>query len=93
MSKSVHFAQLHHALRVSPSTAWEMHGDVRCSCCYASLLSLPYGMQVMLAVLARGYDWDVDLNEPVKTIPLPTLQWGLPMTFNKLQTPVTAAEE
>ena len=51
------------------------------------------GIQMMLAVLARGYDWEVDLNEPLKTFPLPTLAWGLLMTFKKLQWPVTAAEE
>lgn len=40
--------------------------------------------QVLLAVLARGYDWQVDLNEPVKTFPLPVPAHGLPMTFQKL---------
>lgn len=50
----------------------------------------------MLAVLARGYEWEVDLNEPMKTFGaglLPTPKWGLPMTFEKLQRPVTASEE
>lgn len=35
----------------------------------------------MLAVLARKYDWTVDLKEPVKTFPLPNPAWGLPMSF------------
>lgn len=50
-------------------------------------------MQVMLAVLAREYEWEIDLNEPVKTFPLPVLAWGMPMTFKRLQRPVTASEE
>ena len=50
-------------------------------------------MQVMLAVLARGYEWEIDQNEPVKMFPLPVLAWGMPMTFQKLQRPVTASEE
>jgi len=29
------------------------------------------GIQIMVAVLARGYDWEVDLNEPLKTFPCP----------------------
>ena len=41
-------------------------------------------MQILLAVLARKYDWSVDLKEPLKTFPLPYPAWGLPMTFTKL---------
>ena len=50
-------------------------------------------LQIMLAVLARGYDWELDLNEPVKTFPLPVFTRGMPMTFQRLQRPVTASEE
>lgn len=41
-------------------------------------------MQVLLAVLAREYDWELDLKEPLKTFPLPIPAWGVPMTFHKL---------
>lgn len=37
----------------------------------------------MLAVLARSYDWQIDVNEPVETFPLPRPIWGLPMTLTK----------
>ena len=40
----------------------------------------------MLAILARKYDWEVDLSEPLKTFPLPYPAWGLPMTFTELHT-------
>ncbi|KAL3153515.1 hypothetical protein ABBQ38_011847 [Trebouxia sp. C0009 RCD-2024] len=50
-------------------------------------------IKIMLAVLAREYEWEIDLNEPVKTFPLPVLAWGMPMTFKRLQRPVTASEE
>ena len=50
-------------------------------------------MQIMLAVLARGYDWEINPEEPLKTFPLPVPAWGLPMTFWKLQRPLTAKEE
>ena len=30
----------------------------------------------MLAVLARGYDWQVDVNEPLKHFPLPSAAVG-----------------
>ena len=40
--------------------------------------------QILLAVLARKYDWTVDLNEPVKTFPLPYPAWGLPMSVTQL---------
>lgn len=46
---------------------------MRCAC-----------FQIFLAVLARKYDWTVDLNEPVKTFPLPYPAWGLPMSFTQL---------
>lgn len=65
-----------------------------------TMLSLPLGLltfhtmaQVMLAVLARGYEWEIDPDEPVKKFPLPVLAWGMPMTFKRLQRPVTTAEE
>ena len=38
----------------------------------------------MLAVLARGYDWEVDLDEPIKSFPMPTPVRALPMTFYKV---------
>ena len=38
-------------------------------------------LQVLLAVLARSYDWDIDLSEPVKEVALPVPERGLPMTF------------
>ena len=50
-------------------------------------------MQIMLAVLARGYDWQVDLTEPIKNFPLSLPTWGLPMTFHKLDSPLTSREE
>ena len=49
--------------------------------------------QIFLAVLARGYDWSIDPDEPLKTFPLILPAWGLPMTFWKLDKPVTAREE
>ena len=45
-------------------------------------------MQIMLAVLARGYDWQVDLTEPIREFPLPLPRRGLPMTFKKLDQPL-----
>lgn len=41
-------------------------------------------VQILLAVMARKYDWTVDLKEPVKTFPLPYPAWGLPMSFTRL---------
>lgn len=41
--------------------------------------------QILLAILARKYDWTVDLKEPVKTFPLPYPAWGLPMSFTQLK--------
>ncbi|KAA6428847.1 MAG: hypothetical protein FRX49_00957 [Trebouxia sp. A1-2] len=50
-------------------------------------------MKIMLAVLARGYDWHVDLTEPIKNFPLSLPSWGLPMTFHKLDSPAVGREE
>ncbi|DBB10930.1 hypothetical protein WJX82_007943 [Trebouxia sp. C0006] len=50
-------------------------------------------MKIMLAVLARGYDWQVDLTEPIKNFPLSLPSWGLPMTFHKLDSPTISREE
>ena len=36
------------------------------------------GVQILLAVLAREYDWEVDLEEPLKTFHLPVPAWALP---------------
>ena len=94
--EDVEYAQLHHALHVTLSTAWGVHGNVNVKChysCAPSSALLLTGMQIMLAVLARGYEWEIDEKEPVKTFPLPTPAWGLPMTFKKLQRPLMAAEE
>ena len=41
-------------------------------------------VQIMIAVLARDYDWGVDLREPVKKFPFPAPVWGLPMTFDRV---------
>jgi len=41
-------------------------------------------VQILLAVLAREYDWEVDLEEPLKTFPLPVPAWGAPMTFYRV---------
>lgn len=41
-------------------------------------------MQIMIAVLARDYDWGVDVREPVKKFPFPAPVWGLPMTFDRV---------
>ena len=38
----------------------------------------------MLAVLARDFDWEVDVNEPIKSFPIPTPVRALPMTFYRL---------
>ena len=38
----------------------------------------------MLAVLARDYDWEVDLDEPIKSFPIPSPVRSLPATFHKL---------
>ena len=40
-------------------------------------------MQIMLAVLARGYDWSLDVNEGMKTFPIPYPKHGMPMTVTK----------
>lgn len=50
--------------------------NMSCACCMF--------FQILLAVLARKYDWTVDLKEPVKTFPLPYPAWGLPMSFTQL---------
>ena len=42
------------------------------------------GAQIMMAVLARGYDWQVDLTEPIKSFPIPTPIRGMPMTFSRI---------
>ena len=53
----------------------------------------------MLAVLARDYDWEVDLDEPIKSFPIPTPVRALPMVFYKLaakknvEPPVSGSEE
>ena len=41
-------------------------------------------MQILLAVLSRKYNWEVDLQEPVKSLPSPHPAWGLPMSFTQL---------
>ncbi len=50
-------------------------------------------MQIMLAVLARGYDWQVDLTEPIREFPLPLPSRGLPMTFKELDQPLGREEQ
>lgn len=40
-------------------------------------------MQILVAVLARGYDWSLDLAEPMKTFPLPYPRNGMPMSIQK----------
>ena len=35
----------------------------------------------MMAVLARDYDWELDLSEPVKLFPFTVPERGCPMTF------------
>ncbi|DBA99082.1 hypothetical protein WJX77_010814 [Trebouxia sp. C0004] len=40
-------------------------------------------IKIMMAVLARGYDWQVDLTEPIKSFPIPAPIRGLPMTFSR----------
>lgn len=50
-------------------------------------------MQIMLAVLARGYDWEIDPEEPLGTFPSTLPIRGLPLKFNKLQGPLIAREE
>ena len=52
-----------------------------------------FEVQIMLAVLSRGYDWEIDPEEPLKAFPLPMPVRGLPMTFTKLKKPVAAREE
>ena len=42
-------------------------------------------VQIMLAVLTRDYDWELDLNEPIKTFPMPVPAWAAPMTFHRLE--------
>lgn len=42
--------------------------------CLATLLlcmTLVFWWQILLAVLARRYEWEVDLTEPVKPFPVP----------------------
>jgi cytochrome P450 len=39
-------------------------------------------IKVVLALLARGYNWELDLNEPFTTIPLLKPQNGMPMTVS-----------
>ena len=58
-----------------------------------SNINIVFEAQIMLAVLSRGYDWEIDPEEPVKEFPLPMPALGLPMTFTKLQKPVVAREE
>ncbi|DBA96280.1 TPA: hypothetical protein ACH3X3_002462 [Trebouxia sp. C0006] len=43
-------------------------------------------IKILLAILARKYDWDIDLTEPLKTFPLPYPARGLPMTFTEIET-------
>lgn len=38
----------------------------------------------MLAVLARDYDWELDLAEHINSFPIPTPVQAQPMTFHKL---------
>lgn len=38
----------------------------------------------MLAVLARDYDWELDLEEHINSFPIPTPVRAQPMTFQKL---------
>ena len=45
-------------------------------------------MQIMLAVLARGHDWQADLTEPIREFPLPLPGRGLPMTVKNLDHPL-----
>lgn len=54
-------------------------------------LMLAHGtyMQILLAVLAREYDWELDREEPLKTFPLPVPAWGAPMTFCRLNQPAS----
>ena len=63
------------------------HNDV------TSNINIVFEVQIMLAVLSRGYDWEIDPEEPVKAFPLPMPVQGLPMTFTKLQKRVVAREE
>ena len=53
---------------------------------------LPFAMQIMLTVLLRGYDWQVNVNEPVVHFPLTLPALGLPMTFFKLLRPLPDAD-
>lgn len=49
-------------------------------------------VQVILAVLARGYDWSVDLQETfIQTSPLPALTNGMPMKCWKRDQPMRPA--
>lgn len=46
-------------------------------------------VQVILAVLARGYEWSVDLEETfIQTSPLPALTNGMPMKCWKRDQPM-----
>ncbi len=45
-------------------------------------------VQIMLSVLARRYDWQVDLTAPIREFLLTLPRHGLPMTFNKLDHPL-----
>ena len=42
----------------------------------------------MLTVLARNYDWHVNVDEPLVKFPITLPSQGLPMTFCKLQKPL-----
>lgn len=43
--------------------------------------------QIMLAVLARGYDWTLDLDEPMKSFPIPYPRNGMPMSVTQKAPP------
>lgn len=46
-------------------------------------------VQVILAVLARGFDWSIDLQETfIQTSPLPALTNGMPMRCWKQDQPM-----
>lgn len=46
--------------------------------------TLFFSLQIMLAVLARDYDWELDLKEHINSFPIPTPAQAQPMTFHKL---------
>lgn len=41
-------------------------------------------LQIMAAVLARDYDWEIDFSEQIKPFPMPVPVRGLPLSFSKL---------